>query len=252
MPKKHHILMLGSVVFAFALILGTMACSSTPARRRNHRPRISSLGRGCGATQAAAATKPAEGGSLPDKLVIGYPGEPTNLTASGRWIRRERCSASDLRCPCCRTADGKVVPRLAEVGEHRPEYLAFHLRKGVKFHNGEELTLGCQVQHRAVQEPYRRSGCSLQNITGVKIVDEYTFDVTLETPDPILPNSFVGNVYMLPPKYTEEKGDEYLAANPVAPAPTSLRSRGDHVTLEANPDYWQGNRRSNCDLQVYR
>src|SRR5262245_21135086 len=49
------------------------------------------------------------------------------------------------------------------------------------------------------------------------------------------------SVVMLPPKYVQEKGDDF-AARPIGTGPFKFVEwvKGDRVTLEANPDYWRG------------
>lgn len=60
-------------------------------------------------------------------------------------------------------------------------------------------------------------------------------------PLPSLPSRLTtvnGNI--LPPKYLAEKGDEFFGKNPVGTGRFKFKQwvKDDHLTLEANPDYW--------------
>ena len=61
------------------------------------------------------------------------------------------------------------------------------------------------------------------------------------TPTPSLLRR-LANFQMLPAKWAEEKGKEYLATNANGTGPYRLKEwkRGVHVILEAKEDYWKG------------
>ena len=79
----------------------------------------------------------------------------------------------------------------------------------------------------------------------VEVVDEHTVNVVSKGPFPVLLARMTyagsGSVVMLPPKYVQEKGDDF-AAHPIGTGPFKFVEwvKGDRVTLEANPDYWRG------------
>src|SRR6201747_2916238 len=87
-----------------------------------------------------------------------------------------------------RDKDLKIIPALAESWEPpEPTRWRFHLRKGVKFHNGDPFTAD-DVLFSA--ERVRAKGSNFTTIIpndakAVKI-DDYTVDVTLDSPNPIL------------------------------------------------------------------
>ena len=45
---------------------------------------------------------------------------------------------------------------------------------------------------------------------------------------------------MVPPKYTEEKGDDYLNANPIGTGPYRMVDwqQGEEIVLEYQKNYW--------------
>ena len=114
-----------------------------------------------------------------------------------------------------RDKDLKIVPALAESWETLdPTHWRFHLRKNVKFHNGDPFTAD-DVLFSA--ERVRATGSNFtSNIPPdakfVK-VDDYTVDVTLDSPNPILIAQWDG-WFIMDKKWCEEN-------NSVAPTPAS-------------------------------
>jgi peptide/nickel transport system substrate-binding protein len=114
-----------------------------------------------------------------------------------------------------RDKDLKIVPALAESWETLdPLHWRFHLRKGVKFHNGDPFTAD-DVLFSA--DRVRANGSNfLSNVPAdakfVK-VDDYTVDVMLSSPNPILISQWDG-WYIMEKKWCEEHDS-------VAPTPAS-------------------------------
>lgn len=126
----------------------------------------------------------------------------------------------------------------------------FKLRRGVKFHNGEEFNADAvKFSVDRVLNPEQKSPSRGLNvlIDRVEIVDPYTVNIITKKPMPMLPErfttpGFTGTISMLPPKYVREKGDQHFAANPIGTGPYRVVkwSKGESVELEANKDYWRG------------
>jgi len=139
--------------------------------------------------------------------------------------------------------NGVPQPMLAESWE-RPDdkTIIFHLRKGVKFHNGEEMKAS-DVKfslERALASP--EVSHILTGISAVEVLDDYTVKVTTEKPmAAILNNLSHTTIAILSEKATTEAGDKF-GQNPVGSGPYKFVSwqSGDRVTLEAFPEYWQG------------
>jgi peptide/nickel transport system substrate-binding protein len=114
-----------------------------------------------------------------------------------------------------RDKDLKIVPALAESWETpEPTRWRFHLRKGVKFHNGDPFTADDVIFSA---ERVRAKGSNFQsNVPAdakfVKI-DDHTVDVKLDSPNPILIAQWDG-WYIMDKKWCEEN-------NAVAPTPAS-------------------------------
>ena len=87
-----------------------------------------------------------------------------------------------------RDRDLKIIPALAESWETpEPTRWRFHLRKGVKFQNGDPFTADDVVFSA---ERVQKKGSNLQTRipSGTKVVkvDDYTVDFILTSPNPIL------------------------------------------------------------------
>jgi len=142
------------------------------------------------------------------------------------------------------TATGDVVPGLATAWEEVDDTTwRFTLREGVEFHNGEPFGAEAVVYsvERIIDPEFNSEQITfVATVTGAEAVDEHTVDILTEGPDPLLPARMTW-MKIVPPVYTEENPDDFIVA-PVGTGPFKFVewARGDHVTLEANMDYWGG------------
>src|ERR1700742_5359840 len=152
-----------------------------------------------------------------------------------------------------RDKDLKIIPALAESWETpEPTRWRFHLRHGVKFHNGDPFTADDVVFSA---DRVRAQGSNLQTYVGADVkvvkVDDYTVDFVLTKPNPIL-NSQWDTWYIMDKKWSEEN-------NAVAPTPASATSPsfaslhangtgpfmieshqpGVKTVFKANPNWWR-------------
>jgi peptide/nickel transport system substrate-binding protein len=87
----------------------------------------------------------------------------------------------------------RLVPVLASRWEQRdPRTWRFHLRPGVRFHDGSPFTADDAVfsLERALAPPSQRQFL-LEGVVGVRKVDPLTVDILLAQPDAVLPNKLV-------------------------------------------------------------
>ena len=139
-------------------------------------------------------------------------------------------------------SDGTIEPRLAEswtIEDGGLTYI-FHLKQGVKFHNGEELKASDVVfsYNYAKESPFTASFGAL--FESVEAVDEYTVKVTLASPfAPFLSN--VAGAMIHSEKAVNDGGDNY-GLNPVGTGPFKFVSYelGQRVTFERFEEYHQG------------
>jgi peptide/nickel transport system substrate-binding protein len=83
------------------------------------------------------------------------------------------------------------------------------------------------------------------NLKSIEVVDDQTVKFTLCNPDPALPQKVTSSSFaIMDSAYLDEtKGDaNAISANPIGTGAYKLKEwkRGESMTFEANPDYWQG------------
>jgi len=148
-----------------------------------------------------------------------------------------------------RGPDLKLVPGLATAWEELDggKRLRFTLREGVKFHNGEpfnaeavKFTFDRLLGEEGSKGPHKSIYAVIEK---VEIIDEKTVDLHLKTPDPVLLTKLAGyGAMIVPPKYIQEKGEDYFNAHPVGTGPFKFVSYEPKVgiKLEAFADHWGG------------
>lgn len=120
----------------------------------------------------------------------------------------------------------------------------FKLRRGVRFHNGEAFNAAAvKFSIDRVLDPRQRVPLRtlVEPIQRVEVVDDFTINVVTRRPDPLLVGRFGGYATnIVPPGYVREKGDAFVAVNPVGTGPYRFASwvRDGDLILETNPDYW--------------
>jgi peptide/nickel transport system substrate-binding protein len=141
-----------------------------------------------------------------------------------------------------RGPDFKETPLAAERWENRdPTTWRFILRKGIKFHDGKELT-GEDVKFSielAQASPTARAKVS--NITDVKVVDRHTVEMTTSGPAASLLAN-LAFIYILPKADYQAKGADGFGQKPVGSGPYRLErwDKGQRIVLVAFDGYWGG------------
>jgi peptide/nickel transport system substrate-binding protein len=164
-----------------------------------------------------------------------------------------------------RDKDLKIIPGLAESWEIvDPLRWRFHLRKGIKFHGGEDFTAedvvfstermhspGSQIPTRAPRD-----------MKAVK-VDNYTVDFVLTSPNPILHYEW-DTWYMMSKKWAEANGaTQAQAASATSLSPFALKANGTgpfiivshepgvKTVFKPNPNWW-GKVEHNLDEVIFQ
>jgi peptide/nickel transport system substrate-binding protein len=146
-----------------------------------------------------------------------------------------------------RDAQGNLVPALAESWKRlNPTTWQFVLRKGVKFHNGDDFnaeSVKFTLDRATNPETKATIGSELSTIAGTEIVDPFTVNVVTKAPDFLLPVR-LGELFglMLSPKHTNAVGKEAIATKPNGTGPFKLVTwlKNEQMVLEANESYWRG------------
>lgn len=134
----------------------------------------------------------------------------------------------------------KMIPGLAKSWERiDPTRMRFKLEQGVKFTDGEAFNADSVVASIKRLNDAKSSLLSfIDTLDRAEKVDDYTVDVVTRGPDPILARRLT----FLPiygAKFIETKADS-AADKPIGTGPYKLKEwiKGQHLVLEANPDYW--------------
>ncbi|WP_210484994.1 ABC transporter substrate-binding protein [Microvirga antarctica] len=148
-----------------------------------------------------------------------------------------------------RGPDMKVKPALATSWEFldNNNRIRFKLRENVTFHNGEPFNAAAvKFTFDRLLGDEGRKGPQQSNynaIERVDVVDDNTVDFIMKQPDPVLLTKLAGYGGMIvPPKYIQEKGDEYFNTHPVGTGPFKFVAYDPKVSLslEAFPGHWGG------------
>ncbi len=136
-----------------------------------------------------------------------------------------------------------LKPMLAVRWENpNPTTWRFHLRRGVKFHNGDPLT--AEDVKFTVDTQLANKGSSINAYLGptegARVIDPYTIEITTKTPFPPLLFNLT-RLHILPRAY-DKLGAEAFAAKPIGSGPYRFVEwpRGQRIVLDVNPDYWGG------------
>jgi peptide/nickel transport system substrate-binding protein len=140
----------------------------------------------------------------------------------------------------------KIVPALAS---ELPKLVApttweVKLRRGVKFHNGEDFNAeSVKFSLERVAKGGLRGSTPFKPIDRVEIVDPYTVRVHTAKPWPIFTNAmtFV-SAALYPPKAYAGKDSAFISKNPIGTGPYKFVrwSKDEEIVLEANPQFWRG------------
>lgn len=140
--------------------------------------------------------------------------------------------------------NGEFIPRLATSWEQLDDLTwRFHLRKGVKFHNGYPFTAeDFKFSMERILDPENKCRYRSRYLGFDKfiVVDDHTVDLKTKTPDAIVPNriAFFGRV--VSKRWVEENGVDTLRKHAMGTGPFKFVSwkKKDRLTLEANTDHY--------------
>jgi peptide/nickel transport system substrate-binding protein len=191
-----------------------------------------------------AATAAPEG-----KVVIAQGVDPTTLD----MMNQQETPASNVGAQMFdtlveRDSALKVVPALAAELPRlvSPTVWEIKLRKGVRFHNGEEFnaeSVKFSLERLVNPANKLRGSSSFGPIDRVEIVDPYTVRVHTKKPWPTFVSSLgLRQAAMYPPKEYAGKDTAYISKNPVGTGPYKFVrwSKDEEIVFDAFPGHWRG------------
>ena len=145
-----------------------------------------------------------------------------------------------------RDKDLKIIPWVAESWRVvNPTTWEFKIRKGLKFHNGEDLDADAvkfSLERLINPELKMRQGPNFSLVDKIEAPDKNTVRVITKKPFPTLENQLALRGAIVPPKYFKEKDGPTLAKNPVGSGPYKFVrwAKDEAITMEANESWWGG------------
>ena len=147
-----------------------------------------------------------------------------------------------------RGQDLKIVPALAA---QMPKLVAptaweIKLRRGVKFHNGEDFnadSVKFSLERLANPTNKLRGSSSYALLDRVEIVDPFTVKVHTKKPWPVfVAHLALRQAAMYPPKEYAGKDPAAISRNPIGTGPYKFVrwAKDEEIVMEAFPGYWAG------------
>jgi ABC-type transport system substrate-binding protein len=244
------------LVSALALAVGLAACGGSASG-------------GTGGSPTSSASTPKQGGTL----TLAYLTEPSSLDPAVAWnvidwqIEHDIYQGFLRYAPEPGEAGTEFVPCLATevpttdnggISADGTTY-TFHLREGVKFQPpvSREVTAADFKYsfERMMREP-RAPATSFymgvvgadafmkgkaDEVTGFKVVDDYTVEITLTNPDLSFLNAVTMDFCDVVPKEWVDKWGKQFNRHPLGTGPFVFQkwTPGREIVLTRNPDYWE-------------
>jgi peptide/nickel transport system substrate-binding protein len=218
----------------------------------------------CGRSEIAGDPASAEGGpAAGDTLVEASIGDISGLIPNITSDSASHDVGNLIYSNLIRTdKDLRLEGELAEGWDVSRDELTitFHLRKGVKWHDGDEVTAeDVDFTYRYMVDPKTPTayGDPFLQIQRAEVVDRYTYRVTYGKP--YSPALLSWGIWILPQHILEpawKTGEDLRTTrqntNPIGSGPYIFREwkTGEKIVLEAYPKYWEG--RPYLNRVVYR
>ncbi len=205
---------------------------------------------GCGGSGGTAATQPAAtspqgsaGTPARDKLIVAIPETPTYVDPHIQaTIGTFRVVTQIFDRLVELDADMNLVPTLAESWDIKDATTTvFHLRKGVKFHDGNTMT--AEDVKYSLERCIASAGVNYNYliISEINVIDENTVEIVTSEPCSVLLYRLTLDAASIVSKAAAESTSDFNAA-PVGCGPFKFVSweLGGDITLAAFEDYWAG------------
>ena len=201
------------------------------------------LGLLAGCSSNGGDKKSATKGGDKDSIVIATSGETPSLSptehnaTAGDYMNLLTYSTlfrSDM--------DLKPAPHLVESYENVDESTwQFKLKQGVKFHNGDTMTVDDVVASIQWAQGFAEVNLYNNDIVSISKVDDTTFEIKTDGPDAMLLDNLCHHGNAIVPKKLIDEGHDFNS-DPIGSGPYKLVEwkRGDSLTFEAFDEYFLG------------
>lgn len=185
----------------------------------------------------------APGDSATHPLVVAFAGGATTLdpimrseTTTESWQRQIFDTLTVL------APDGRPLPAIATAWKNlSPTEWQLTLRRDVRFQDGSAMTpddVGRSILDEKTN-PKSQFREFVADVSGYKVVDAHTIDVTFATPDPLFA-THASQVPVMPEALIAKEGRAAFERHPIGTGPYRFVSwlPQDHLVLEAWSGYW--------------
>ncbi|HEX9016781.1 MAG TPA: ABC transporter substrate-binding protein, partial [Chloroflexota bacterium] len=202
------------------------------------------------AAPAAAANSIQRGGQVIQAKAWTYPSMNIHTTSQPQNSGYHMMYDYLLRYELADEKTGKfeLKPSLAESWEQPDaKTVIFHLRKGVKFHDGSDFNAEVAKWNLTdLRDNANSFGKTyLTDVASIETPDAMTLKITLKNPSTSLPFRLSGANYgvmgMMSKAAYDKLGEDGFNKAPVGTGPMKFKQwiTDDRLTLEKNPDYWR-------------
>jgi ABC-type transport system substrate-binding protein len=216
-----------------------------------------------GAPVTGQSTVPAPGKSGP-RIFCFYQEAPTTLDPALAADAYSSTVIAQIYSPLVGlTSNLEPTPQVSDswtISRDGKTYV-FHIREGVRFHNGREVTAEdfAYTLTRCFQEPFRSEGLAAgyldaidgvpeflagkaAAIRGIRAIDAKHLEIRLSRPyRPLLSALALDQTSVVPRELMDRHGNAILEVSPVGCGPFRYVRRTERsVVLAANPDYFMG------------
>lgn len=231
--------LLGLVLGCVFLVLG-VACQSTQEAKR---PVTSTA---TTATAPAANVNTAAPATV-DRITISQDIDAAKMDPSSTLTGQRRIIFAQVFDTLIhRGPQGEALPRVAEKWEWASDNktLKLKIRQGIKFQNGDDLTADDVkfTLDRYMDPKIDESASNYSGIDKVVVNDPFNLDIVLKNVDAsFLAARILDDIFIMPKKYYESVKDDFNV-KPIGSGPYRMAEwvKDDHMTLQANPNYWGG------------
>lgn len=188
-----------------------------------------------------AQAQPRSGGTLRAALQTDLPNVDPHYNAPSAydalWVAFDRLIYMDEKL--------QPQPMLAESWDVTPDYkqVTFHLRRGVQFSTGRELTSDdVKYNFMRVRDPKVGGGgwVTFSNWWDIDTPDKYTVVLRSDVPRPLVFDNL--ETFNIIDQVTAEGPNAKSQAVGTGPFILKEWAQGDHISLVKNPNYWQTGR----------